>query len=400
MLTQLKSSKFLIKNPKLKWMLMAGILGLLGGSIVFVRHALLSAPTKTSNPAPLSSPRITTINALGRLEPQGEVINVSAASQSMGGSQVIELRVKEGDLVQAGQILAVLDSRDRLQASLQEAQQQVQVAKSRLADVKAGAKQGEIRAAQAEIENLAAQQFGELKTQQAAIARLSAELQSAETELQRNQTLAAAGAIAASTLDSRKLAVQTAQARLNEAITASDRTQQTLTAQIQKAKAMLAQTLEVRPTDINTAQAEVNRAIAATNRIQTELNQSYVRAPKAGRVLKIQTQAGELISTNGIIELATTDQMVAIAEVYESDISNVQNGQTAIITSSSNVFPEQLQGTVQQIGAQIAKKDVLNNDPTAATDARVIEVKIQLDQTASKKVANLINLQVNVELQP
>jgi len=36
----------------------------------------------------------------------------------------------------------------------------------------------------------------------------------------------------------------------------------------------------------------------------------------------------------------------------------------------------------------------------AATDARVIEVKIQLDPAASKQVANLINLQVNVELQP
>jgi HlyD family secretion protein len=400
MLSQFKSSKLLIKNSKLKWMLMAGILVLLGGSIGFVRHAVLSAPTKTSNPAPLNSPRITTINALGRLEPQGEVINVSAASQSMGGSQVIELRVKEGDRVQAGQILAVLDSRDRLQASLQEAEQQVQVARSRLADIQAGAKRGEVTAAQAEIRNLAAQRSGELKTQQAAIARLRAELQSAETELQRNQTLATAGAIAASALDSRKLAVQTAQARLNEAMTASDRTQQTLTAQIQKAKAVLAQTVEVRPTDVNIAQAEVNRAIAATNRIQTELNQSYVRAPKAGRVLKIQTQAGELVSNNGIIELGTTDQMVAIAEIFESDIGNVQNGQTAIITSSSNVFPGQLRGTVQQIGAQIGKKDILNNDPTAATDARVIEVKIQLDQPASRKVANLINLQVNVELQP
>ena len=68
--------------------------------------------------------------------------------------------------------------------------------------------------------------------------------------------------------------------------------------------------------------------------------------------------------------------------------------------SPSNVFPNQLRGTVQQLGSQIAKKDILNSDPMAATDARVIEVKIQLDPAASKQVANLINLQVNVELQP
>jgi len=234
--------------------------------------------------------------------------------------------------VQTGQILAVLDSRDRLQASLLEAQQQVQVARSRLQDIRAGAKRGEITAAQAEIQNLEAQLAGELKTQQATIARLEAELQNAEIELQRNQLLSQEGAISTSTLDSRELAVKTAQERLNEAIAASNRTQRTLTAQIQKARATLSQTAEVRPTDIRTAQAEVDRAIAAANLIQVELNQSYVRAPKAGRVLKINTQAGEIVSSNGIVELAATDQMIAIAEIYESDINRVQQGQTAIVT--------------------------------------------------------------------
>ena len=57
-----------------------------------------------------------------------------------------------------------------------------------------------------------------------------------------------------------------------------------------------------------------------------------------------------------------------------------------------------LKGKVKLIGSQIAKKDILDTDPTTATDARVIEIKIQLDEASSKKVANLINLQVNVEI--
>lgn len=40
----------------------------------------------------------------------GEVIRLAASSQ---GSRVVELRVKQGDRVQVGQIIAVLDSRDR-----------------------------------------------------------------------------------------------------------------------------------------------------------------------------------------------------------------------------------------------------------------------------------------------
>lgn len=393
MLNQFKLSRLL----KVKYLF--GFLLLLSVGTLVVRRDLFF-PSKPTAPPLSVVPNVVKINALGRLEPKGEIIKVSAPSQSMSGTQVIEVRVAEGDQVQTGQIIAVLDSRDRLQANLVEAQKQVQVAQSRLAAIKAGAKRGEVAAAQAEITNVEAQRQGELQTQQATIARLKAELQNAEAELSRNQSLFQEGAITASNLDSKKLTVITAQERLNEAIAASERTQQTLEAQLQKARATLSQSQEVRPTDINTAQAEVESAISVVNRTQIELNQSYVRAPQSGRVLKIRAKAGEVVGNDGIVQLAATDQMMAIAEVYESDISKVQKGNSAIITSSSNVFGEQLQGTVQQIGLQIAKKDVLNNDPTAATDARVVEVKIALDPTSSKRVTNLINLQVNVEIQP
>ena len=88
--------------------------------------------------------------------------------------------------------------------------------------------------------------------------------------------------------------------------------------------------------------------------------------------------------------------MYAIAEVYETDIAKVRNGQRATITSP--VFVGNLEGTVTRIGKQIGKKDVLNTDPAADTDARVIEVRIRLDPESSKKVASLTNLQVQVKI--
>ena len=48
--------------------------------------------------------------------------------------------------------------------------------------------------------------------------------------------------------------------------------------------------------------------------------------------------------------------------------------------------------------ARAAEKDILSNDPVAATDARVVEVDIVLD--ASAPVAMLTNLTVEVEIQP
>ncbi|MBC6418875.1 MAG: biotin/lipoyl-binding protein [Prochloron sp. SP5CPC1] len=54
-----------------------------------------------------------TVTALGYLEPSGEVIQLAAPTSS-GGNRVDQLLVKEGDWVQQGDIIAILDNRDRV----------------------------------------------------------------------------------------------------------------------------------------------------------------------------------------------------------------------------------------------------------------------------------------------
>ena len=91
---------------------------------------------------------------------------------------------------------------------------------------------------------------------------------------------------------------------------------------------------------------------------------------------------------------AARDKMYAVAEVYETDILHVKVGQNARIKSPALSQP--LTGTVEQIGRWVGKLDLLSTDPTARTDARVVEVKVRLDD--SKAVAGLTNLQVTVEI--
>lgn len=54
---------------------------------------------------PVNSPTISAVAALGRLEPQGEVINLSAPN-SQGGVQVAQLLVQQGEKVRKGQTIA------------------------------------------------------------------------------------------------------------------------------------------------------------------------------------------------------------------------------------------------------------------------------------------------------
>ncbi|MDJ0593809.1 MAG: ABC exporter membrane fusion protein [Pleurocapsa sp. MO_226.B13] len=354
-----------------------------------------SSQTKVAtNPAP-TVPQIQTVTALGRLEPSGEVWQVSASS-SAGSDRVAELLVQEGESVTQGQVIAILDSHDRAAADLKQSQEQVRVAKANLARVKAGAKTGEIEAQQAAIARIEAERSNNIAAQQATIAKLEAELRNAQVEYQRHQQLYDRGAISASERDSKELAGETAQQQFEEAQANLTRIRSAQQQQINEAQATLNQIAEVRPVDIEVAAAEVREAQAAVAIAQAELELTSVKAPQTGRILDILTRPGEIVSSDGIARIGKTNQMYAVAEVYESDIGKVKIGQPVNVTS--NALLEELHGTVEGIGLEIQRQEVINIDPTANIDAKVVEVRVRLDEESSQKVAGLTNLLVNVKI--
>ncbi|MBD0269269.1 MAG: biotin/lipoyl-binding protein, partial [Cyanobacteria bacterium Co-bin8] len=283
------------------------------------------------------------IAALGRLEPATEVIQV-AAPMALDGDRLLELQVGEGDRVEAGQVIAVLDSRNRLQDEVQQAQERVRAAQARLAQVQAGAQTGELQAQRANISRLQAEIEGSRSVQAATLARLEAEVQTAEREYQRFEQLYQQGAVSASTLDGYRLTATTAQAQLSEVRESANRTLTTLQAQLREATATLDRIAEVRPVDVQVAQAEVEGAIAALQQAQTHLEQANIRAPIAGQVLKVHARPGEKLTDSGIADLGQTDEMSVVAEVYQSDIGRVTPGQAAVVTGQA--FGGELQGVV------------------------------------------------------
>ena len=141
--------------------------------------------------------------------------------------------------------------------------------------------------------------------------------------------------------------------------------------------------------DVQVAKADIAVAMA-------ELNQAQIKSPIDGQILEIHAYPGERIGDNGMLELGQTQTMYVVAEVYETDIGKISVGQRATITSDA--LSMDLTGTVERIGLKIGKKDVLDTDPVAKTDARVIETYILLDN--SNAVARYTNLQVEVSIQP
>lgn len=347
--------------------------------------------------APKVEPVKIAVTSLGRLQPEGEITTLSAPS-STNGIRVDKLLVKEGEEVQAGQILAYLEDYNRATSALQQALDKLQIAKIKLAQVKAGAKRGDIDAQKATVSNLESQLKGELATQQATVNRIQAELNNAQTENQRYQQLLKEGAVSASVADTKALQMKTVQQQLTEAKAGLNRTQTTLADQIKEAKAKLNSVKEVRPVDVDLAQMEVKSAVTAVKQAKADLELTYIKAPRDGRVLKIHAKTGEVIPSNGFADIGKTSQMYVIAEVYQTDIQNVRVGQKATITS--NAFPGKLQGTVRVIGWQVDKQSIFSLNPRSDTDRRIVEVKVSIDNPKdSERVARLTNLQVDVAIQ-
>ena len=88
------------------------------------------------------------VSALGYLEPLGRTIQLSGPA-SLEPARIDRLLVKEGEVIRAGQVLAVLDEYETKKASWDEAKAHVAEAEARVAQVWAGAKAGDVEAQEA-----------------------------------------------------------------------------------------------------------------------------------------------------------------------------------------------------------------------------------------------------------
>ena len=184
-------------------------------------------------------------------------------------------------------------------------------------------------------------------------------------------------------------------------------TEKVLEAQVQEADAQLrnAERELARAHELGTVTSDAERdrwdtqvAIARANlaRVRADLVRARITSPVSALVVDIHARPGERIGPEGLLELARLDRMYAIAEVYETDIGRVRVGQRARAHSPALAGP--LTGHVEWIRPKVEKLDELGTDPAARKDARIVEVKVLLDDAAA--AAPFTNLQVEVEIEP
>jgi len=135
------------------------------------------------------------------------------------------------------------------------------------------------------------------------------------------------------------------------------------------------------------------------------LEATQIKAPVAGRILKVIGHEGDATGNQPIVQLADTDAMVALAEVYETDIHELDTWLSeppVLATITSHALGKPVTGEVQrgQITHLIARNQMFSLNPREDADRRVVEVRVDIRPDSVELASRYVGLEVQVEFQP
>jgi len=319
----------------------------------------------------------------------------SAVAPKTSG-KILEVTVREGDTVTAGQVIARLDDaqvrakEDEAKAALTDSQAKLQGARDQIAVLQDTLQQNQLQTGQSSMDangrvreaqaDLTAAQ-ADLVQQQAALrlaefnrdayARLAktgaaSQLQGLQAEVQADQQ-AAVVAGSQRKVESARGALTTAQANLD--------TPKIRNAQVSGTQAQIAQ----QQSTIAAAKAETAQAQATLAQAQADRSDLTVVAPFSGTVLTRAAEPGEVVQAGtAIITLLDLSKVYLRGFVPEGDIGKVKVGQPAHIFLDSSAS-QALDGYVLRIDPQAT----FTPENTYFKDDRVkqvVGVKVQLTQ--------------------
>jgi HlyD family secretion protein len=304
--------------------------------IIGAAYLWFGRDTPAASASSVAMTRSAQIVAPGRVEPARDVVRLAFEAQG----RIAEILVDEGDPVEAGQVLARLD--DRLaRARVAAAEASLAQARARHQLARRGPRKEDVAAARAEAE--------------AALA--AADHRGAEQA--RSEQLGKAGAVADSVVDADGAAARIARA---QAHAASARFQ--------------ALTRGTRVEQIDEAAAAIQLAEAELEAARVALDQTALRAPAAGIVLRRTAEVGQLVTLMQpmpVVTVADLRRLEIRTEVDEADVAAVSVGQVAYATAEAfgdRRFPVRIARITHELG----RKTVRDDDPRARVDTRVLEV--------------------------
>lgn len=335
-----------------KTLVLALPVALAGGWIVFGHPATVaSANTEVAKPVVIVAP--------ARVEPLRDPVALAFET----GGRIVAIEVDEGETVKAGQIVAHLD--DRLaRARVRGAEAALAQAKARYDLARRGPRREDLDAARAE----------------AAAASADADHRSAEQI--RSEKLGQVGAIASASAETDSAAARVSTAT---AAAASARYQ--------------ALAHGTRIEQVAEANAAVEGASADLAAAQIALDQTVLKAPRDGVVLRRLVEIGTLVGTLTPLPVVTVADLSTLelrAEIDEADVAAIKLGKAAYATADA-YGDERFPIHVTRVTRELGRKTVRDDDPRAKVDTRVLEVVGRFDGQPGEPLPLGLRMYVHLE---
>lgn len=295
-------------------------------------------------------------NSEGRVEwGRADAKEIDVNSKIAG--RVVELFVKEGDEVKAGQVIARIDKRD-LETKKRQCEANIEA----------------IRSQQRQSAAVTVMQSG---TAQSALAaarsaqdRAGADLSQAEADYQRYAELVASGAVSRQTYEQFRTKYEVAQAAYQQA-----------GASVRQAQAGLGQTAADEANEAVMA-GKLQQAQAALQEVEVSLDETEIRAPFDGVVTEKYVEEGSMISTGTpLIAVQDTSDNWVDLKVPETQLSDYFVGQDVSLIARDG--KTKVAGTITDISkkAEFATQRA-TSERGDASDIISFNVKIQVNDPA------------------
>ena len=297
-----------------------------------------------------------TVSASGKIFPETEV----KISSDVSG-EIIDLYVKEGDSVVAGQVLAKIKP-DEYQSLVEQGEASLSTARSQRQITSSN-----VQGSSAQIEQLKADRR-----------RLDSQLDVARNAHKRNETLYKDGIISTAEFETSKNTLAAAESALAAA-----------EATLKSAESSLSSAKE----NVRVAEFGINSATARLKELKTSLQKTIITAPVSGIISKLSVEKGERVV--GTLQMAGTE-MMRIAnlhsmevqvEVSESDILKVSLNDRVDIEVDAYLGRKML-GKVTEIASSASNVGTVAGLNLNSDQVTNFVVKIRIDPESYKDLVS------------
>jgi multidrug resistance efflux pump len=257
------------------------------------------------------------------------------AGDPTGGGVLQELRITDGQKVKRDEVIAVLSNYSRADVTVRTTESELEKAKRQREAMVSGYRTAEIAMQEVVVRSAAE----ELKLKNLEVARSGKPPEMKQLELNISQQ------------------------------------------SLEREQAKLRVMKETLATDLAQIDTDINIIAAKLDNARTSREQALVRSSLDGVVVQIYTRQAERISGNGIAKIVDMSQLRVLADVDELHLGRVATGGKVEVTfrGSATVY----RGKISRIAPTVKRMQRIEPDGGSSTDARVVQVEIELDDPSS-----------------